>query len=159
MGIRISKKHGVNPSVEKCFWCGESMGVVLFGALKGDAEAPREVVVSYEPCEKCKEIFAQGCQCIEVNDSPTDRGRIPIQKKGDQELYPTGRYHVLKHEVAARIFGDNGVTEETEVLFIDNGVFDWIQKQYALAMKPVKRRRLGKKPTTWPVTRKDDNSV
>ena len=154
MGIRLSEKHGVNPSVEKCFWCGESIGVVLFGKLKGDAEAPREVVTGYDPCDKCKEIISKGCWCVEVDSSPTVRGRRPIQKQGDQELYPTGRFHVLKHEAAARIFGSNGITEETEIIFIDKGVFNWIQEQYDNVMP--KKRKLSKKPTTWKVKKENE---
>lgn len=154
MGIRISEKHGVNPSVEKCFWCGESMGVILFGALKGDVEAPREVVTGYDPCDKCKKIIAQGCWCIEVHDHPTDRGRNPIQKQGNQELYPTGRFSVLKHEAAARIFGNSGITEESEAVFVDEDVFNWLQKPFEK-----KKKKLSKKPSTWPKKRKENENV
>lgn len=43
MGIHLSKKHGVNPSIEICAVCGKGIGVALLGRLKNDAEAPREV--------------------------------------------------------------------------------------------------------------------
>ena len=132
------------------------MGVVLFGKLKGDAEAPREVVTGYDPCDKCKKNISQGCWCIEVHDHPTNRGRVPMQKQGDKELYPTGRFHVLKHEAAARIFESNGITEETQVILIDKGLFDWIQKQHKQYMRP--KRKLAKKPSTWPI-KKEEKSV
>ena len=52
-GIRLSEKHGVNPSVMLCFLCGESYGVALLGKHKDehshDAEAPREGVYEMEP--------------------------------------------------------------------------------------------------------------
>lgn len=36
MGLTLSKKYGVNPSVETCTICGKEMSVVLFGtSLKG----------------------------------------------------------------------------------------------------------------------------
>lgn len=146
-GIRISEKHGVNPSMDMCFWCGETKAIVLFGRLKNDAEAPREVVTNYEPCDKCKEIIKKGCWCVEVDTSPTDRGRAPIQEQGDKKLYPTGRFHVLKKEAAARIFGENGVTEESKMVFIDKGVFEWIHQQYEAATP--KKRKLAKKPSAW----------
>lgn len=31
MGLTLSKKYGVNPSVETCAICGNEMGVLLFG--------------------------------------------------------------------------------------------------------------------------------
>ena len=51
-GIRISKKYGVNPSVETCVVCGKDMSVVLFGTSYKDAngktaEAPRQVCLGH----------------------------------------------------------------------------------------------------------------
>ena len=58
MGIRLSDKHGVNPTMGVCMWCGEPTGeIALLGKLKGDVEAPRYSTLSYEPCDKCKEIW------------------------------------------------------------------------------------------------------
>lgn len=53
-GIRLSKKHGVNPSLLKCIMCGESIGVALMGRLKDDAEAPSECI-NGDICDKCNE--------------------------------------------------------------------------------------------------------
>ena len=50
--IKISPKYGVNPSLINCFFCGESKGIALMGKLKNDAEAPKECVMDYEPCDK-----------------------------------------------------------------------------------------------------------
>lgn len=52
-GIRISEKHGVNPSIECCLLCSKEMGIVLFGKLKGDAEAPKKVCTG-SVCDDCK---------------------------------------------------------------------------------------------------------
>ena len=52
--ITISKKHGVNPSINTCFWCGGDKNIILFGKLPNDAEAPRNVCMDYQPCDKCK---------------------------------------------------------------------------------------------------------
>ena len=41
-GIRLSEKHGVNPSIGVCFYCNQDNGeVVLPGRLPDDREAPR----------------------------------------------------------------------------------------------------------------------
>lgn len=67
-GIILSPKHGVNPSLLKCFWCGKDKGVALLGRLKGDAEAPREIIPDPEPCDACKAAMAKGVTLLEVSD-------------------------------------------------------------------------------------------
>lgn len=52
-GIKLSEKHGLNPSIECCLLCGKEMGIVLFGKLKGDAEAPKKVCTG-SICDDCK---------------------------------------------------------------------------------------------------------
>ena len=99
-GIRLSEKHGVNPSMEVCFWCGEVKGIALFGKMKGDVEAPRHVVLNYEPCDKCKEGMNSGFTIMEATER--NNGNPEIQKG----VYPTGRWSVLKTEAAERIFGE-----------------------------------------------------
>ena len=32
-GIKLSPKHGLNPSMDLCFWCGEPKGVILCGHM------------------------------------------------------------------------------------------------------------------------------
>lgn len=100
-GIRVSDKHGVNPSLEICFWCGESKGVILCGRLKGDAEAPHEMVINLEPCDACKKKFAQGVQLIEVTDDGSrfnDNEAFAIKAEGGKTVWPTGRYVVMRPE-------------------------------------------------------------
>ena len=95
MSIRLSKKHGLNPTIPRCFFCGESKNeIVLMGALKGDAEAPKNIIMDYEPCDKCKEKFKKGVLIIEVSQLPNVENQPPIQK----DAYPTGRYALLKPE-------------------------------------------------------------
>ena len=72
-GIRVSPKHGVNPTLVTCFWCGEERGdIALLGRISmdgnDDAEAPRHVVIDYEPCDTCKERMSKGITVIECDD-------------------------------------------------------------------------------------------
>lgn len=100
-GITLSKKHGVNPSMDICFWCGEPKGLALFGRMKGDAEAPKRMVTSLEPCDKCKEKFMLGVHLIEVTDDGSRFGDNKAFAFGDTEgkpHWPTGRYVVMKPE-------------------------------------------------------------
>ncbi|MCK4960780.1 MAG: hypothetical protein KAT00_15310, partial [Planctomycetes bacterium] len=58
MSLRLHREHGVNPSVEHCCLCGDSIGVVMFGAAcKG--EAPRKVSMG-NVCDKCKGVLDSG---------------------------------------------------------------------------------------------------
>lgn len=55
--IRISEKHGANPTIPICFFCGEDKNeVALLGKLSGDKEAPMRMWINgdYEPCDECK---------------------------------------------------------------------------------------------------------
>jgi hypothetical protein len=88
MNLRLSEKHGVNPSVEHCFFCGESFSVVLFGRMKGDAEAPRSIC-SGQLCDRCQKVRdGGGVFLIEVSpeyldkENPRRTGRMCALKKG-----------------------------------------------------------------------------
>jgi hypothetical protein len=89
----LSPKHGVNPSLGICFYCGGEDGtVVLPGLLKGDAEAPRRACWTREPCEKCRGYMAQGVILISVRNGSPDR----------ENPERTGRFFVVKEEAVRR---------------------------------------------------------
>ena len=104
-GIPISPKHGVNPSLAKCFWCGKTMGVALVGRIRkdgdNDAEAPREACFGLEPCDECRQKFATGVLAIEaVTDGSRFGGnkRFALPVKGGEPMWPTGRWAVVRPE-------------------------------------------------------------
>ena len=98
--IKLSDRNGVNPSTSICIFCGEPKGVALFGKLKGDVEAPREVVTDYEPCDKCKEKFDSGVPIIEVTNTPQSENQPPLTEDSyGKPVYPTGCYLVVNPEV------------------------------------------------------------
>lgn len=41
--IKLSPKHGVNPSILHCICCGKDYGIAMLGKLKGDKEAPKDL--------------------------------------------------------------------------------------------------------------------
>lgn len=129
-GITLSPKHGLNPSLDVCFWCGEAKGVALLGRIhekKGDrtdVEAPREMVTSLEPCDKCKEHFKQGIHLIEVSDDGSrfrDDERFVLRDPDGAAHWPTGRWAVVRPEAMKN--GKAG----TAVL-CDKGVMDALFK-------------------------------
>lgn len=97
--IRLSEKHGVNPSVGVCFYCYEDDGtVVLPGLMRGDVEAPHRAVWTMEPCEKCKKLMQMGVMLVSVRDG--EKGENP---------YRTGRLAVLKDEAIQRIVANEAL--------------------------------------------------
>lgn len=116
MSIKHSKKHGVNPTIPVCFFCGnEKNEVALLGELPDDIEAPKYTVLDYEPCDACKEQMDKGVAVVEVTTDPFKDGRPPIQ----DNLYPTGRWAVLTKESAKKMFS----TDNT-FLLIDTEIMD-----------------------------------
>lgn len=94
MSILLSEQHGVNPSIEVCFWCGEDRGgVVLFGRLKDDQAAPRRACVSYEPCKECQ--------------GQMDRGITLIAVDPEDDHTPTGPWAVLTEDAVRRLLRDS----------------------------------------------------
>lgn len=93
-GITLSPKHGVNPSVTHCECCGKEIGLALFGRLKGDVEAPRDVAMSL--CDDCQKVIdQQGLMIIEVRDG--ESGNNP---------YRTGRLVGITKDAKERMFKD-----------------------------------------------------
>ena len=45
--IELSPKHGVNPSILHCECCGKDYGLALLCKLKGDVEAPKDVMQGF----------------------------------------------------------------------------------------------------------------
>ncbi len=90
--ITLSPKHGLNPSVTHCECCGKEIGVALFGRLKGDKEAPRDVAMGY--CDDCQKVIdQQGLMVIEVyngasGSNPERTGRIVgITKDAKERIF------------------------------------------------------------------------
>lgn len=101
-GIKISPKHGLNPSLVKCFWCGNDKGLVLMGKIgvgKEDPEAPRDVVIDLIPCDDCKKRFSEGIHIVEATEDGTcfsNNRNFRMTSFGGKVFYPTGRWCVLK---------------------------------------------------------------
>jgi hypothetical protein len=94
--LRISEKHGVNPSLAACCVCGNYTGeLLLLGRLPNDAEAPRRIVVSDTPCATCQEYMQQGVVLVEVQDGKPVPNLQPRR---------TGRIAVVTAEAFDRIF-------------------------------------------------------
>lgn len=90
--IKLSPKHGLNPSMLQCPICAaDTNGIALVGRLKDDAEAPKRMLDN-QPCAECQEHMAMGFLLIEAT---------PLGEEGFQT---TGRRWVVTMEAAERIF-------------------------------------------------------
>lgn len=88
-GVRLSPRHGVNPTLAVCFWCGEERGdIALLGRIGGreDRQAPHRAVVDFQPCEKCRTSMNSGFTLMEATAYPNGACSAPMQ----DGVYPTG---------------------------------------------------------------------
>ena len=119
-GIKISPKHGLNPTIPVCFWCGKQKNeIALMGHMKGDIEAPKNMVLDYVPCEECQSYMAMGVAILEASDHPNTEGQPPMQKG----VYPTSRFVVVTTECADRVFNAYAPWSEGKKVFVDSDVF------------------------------------
>lgn len=136
-GIELSPKHGVNPTIPVCFWCGKDKGeIALLGrvrekdhngrAVRGsDLEAPMKMVLDYEPCDCCKEVFSRGVHLIECTPSVPDNRPPLTRDENGNDMFPTGRTIVLKTEVAQNIFNvDKSMLEAGKELCLPQEIFN-----------------------------------
>ena len=106
--ITLSPKHGVNPTIPICAWCGESKNeIALMGRIGGrdDLEAPRNCILDYVPCDKCAEQWSAGVAILEATTQRPQPYRPPMQKDKGVDIYPTMRMVVINPESASQIFG------------------------------------------------------
>ena len=119
-GIKISPKHGLNPTIPVCFWCGKQKNeIALMGRMTGDIEAPKNMVLDYVPCEECQNHMAMGVAVLEASDHPNTEGQPPMQKG----VYPTSRFVVVTTECADRVFNAYAPWSEGKKVFVDSDVF------------------------------------
>ena len=103
-GIRVSEKHGVNPSITICPICGKETGIALLGKLKGDKEAPRKIIGDL--CDDCiSKLDNDKIYILAINDQGygtkaiiIERSALNISIKGYMTLMKENEFDkVFKH--------------------------------------------------------------
>lgn len=135
MNTTLDNKHGVNPSIETCFICGEDKGLILWGQLRSrqveafkaagipmpsHGEAPRRLTLNEEPCTKCEEHMKQGIILISVDEGKTEDMRNP---------YRSGGWCVVTEEAVRRIVQPEELMNDIlkkRVAFIPDDAWDII---------------------------------
>lgn len=119
--IKLSPKHGINPSINLCFYCGSETGVLLLGKLKGDMEAPRFMSLNTEPCDKCKELMKVGILLIGIDVNKTDDMNNP---------YRSGKMVVVKDNWVNKNVKDDDLKAKILRLrftFIDSKIIEGVK--------------------------------
>lgn len=112
--IKLSPKHGVNPSITHCECCGKEIGIAMFGKLKGDEEAPKDVAMGL--CDDCQNVInQQGLMIIEVRDG--ESGKNP---------YRTGRIVGITKDAKERMFKDIN----SSICYMEQSMFDPMFGEY-----------------------------
>ena len=100
MGVRISKEHGINLSMDTCFICGKETSIILFGTSYKDengktAKAPMRTCTG-QLCDDCQKVIDDGgIFFIAVKDG--ESGNNP---------WRIGQIAALKEEAVQRMFPD-----------------------------------------------------
>ena len=109
--ITLSPKHGVNPSILHCECCGKEYGIGLVGRLKGDVEAPKDVLYGF--CNDCQKVIDQGgVMIVEVADGEGE--------KNPKNPYRTGRIVGCSKQYKER----NKIT--TPMIYMEQSMFQAI---------------------------------
>lgn len=94
-GIRVSEKHGVNPSITICPICGKETGIALLGKLKGDKEAPRKIILDL--CDDCiSKLGNDKIYILAINDQGYGTKAIIIERSALN--IPVKGYMILMKE-------------------------------------------------------------
>lgn len=94
-GIRVSEKHGVNPSITICPICGKETGIALLGKLKGDKEAPMRMLS--DPCDDCvSKLGNDKIYILAINDQGHGTKAIIIERSALN--IPVKGYMILMKE-------------------------------------------------------------
>lgn len=119
--IRLSRKHGLNPSLVQCFFCMKDKEIALFGELRDDVEAPRQVCLGQSyPCSKCEGYMKQGIIVISFDPDRTDDMKNP---------WRSGGWAVVREEAIERWLDDESLLNDIRTkrfLFIEDEAWNKI---------------------------------
>lgn len=140
-GIEVSPKHGLNPTIPVCFWCGKDKNeIALLGRIRektknryganvtkqdSDIEAPRRMVLDYEPCDECQKMWDSGVAVIEAQETPI----MPNQPEIQKGIYPAGRFAVVTVEGADRVFPQHAPWSKGQKVLVDREVFSHFMQE------------------------------
>ena len=100
MSVRISKEHGINPSMDTCFICGKETSIILFGTSYKDENGK----TSKAPMKTCTGQLCDDCQKV-IDDGGIFFIAVKDGESGNNP-WRTGQIAALKEEAVQRMFPD-----------------------------------------------------
>ena len=115
--MKISKNHGLNPTIPLCQYCGKQKNEIILTGAQGekwakkngfsDGQMPMYVAVEndIEPCDECKKI-----------------GVAVVELLSEVDRVPTGRRWLIKEEAVNKLLADSQVKSEVlqkRIMLID----------------------------------------
>lgn len=99
MNIKVSNKHGLNPSINHCFICNKDINIALFGYIKGDKEAPKHCCTG-DLCDDCKEKLKTHVAIIEMKSktNPERTGRVAFVSRKNIIIENTNIAYMTQEE-------------------------------------------------------------
>ena len=88
--IRLHEKHGLNPTIPTCFWCGKDKNEIALLGAAYPGQAPMHMVIDRVPCGNCTADMAKGITLVEAT--------------GRSDPQPTGTWCVITEDAAKRMF-------------------------------------------------------
>ena len=112
--IKVSPKHGANPSMLHCAICGEVIGIALMGRLPGDEEAPRDISDGSSICDTCEHVIKVGVMLIETTDGEQDSNPKHPNRTGRTVGIREAGWHMI----------NTGPMPEDRVAYMEHNIFE-----------------------------------
>lgn len=138
MSIQLDPTHGVNPSLQCCFYCGKDKALLLFGRLSTkqkqafeeqgidiaeDGQAPHKLVTDREPCDACKGFMKEGviligAKTLASGDDPQNPQRTGLFCVVRDDFLRRARDHGVLNALVV------GAALKSRVVFIEDRAWD-----------------------------------
>ena len=73
--IRLSKEHGLNPTIPICFVCNKPKNEIALLGSCYHGKAPQYLCMDKVPCEQCLQYMEQGTILISVKDGESESSK------------------------------------------------------------------------------------
>lgn len=128
--VYLSRKHGINPAIPKCFVCGQDKNeIILAGCIGGfkDLKAPQGAVWNEDPCDKCKEQINKGFVALIIVKDGEREGMKTVNIREGDNPYRTGEIKFVSRNALA-VLHDKHPSEMQPIGFIEQSEMAVLEK-------------------------------
>jgi len=117
--IKLHPEYGLNPTLATCIICGEETGEIAFLGANYKGEAPKNMVLTVKPCEKChKKYLTKGVLLVEAEEK---------QVRKHLKRVPTGLITVIRNEAFKTVFQQD--IPKDKIVFVEVGILQLLKEQ------------------------------